>query len=107
VVFSLPIVPPSTLELYHNYYRKIISIPPPRNLVLMEEDAISIFGYSKKTLGWKFKTNTMGDINGKTWNPSPNSTVIEIELPAAVTTENLQEVQRWIDWWRPEKVIYK
>lgn len=106
MAFTLPIIPPATWELYKKYWQKIIKSSAPEHLIILEKDSILMFGYTKEMIKWTVETKTMGCITAYTWNPSKCSTVVLIELPHLSTGENLQEVQSWIDWWRPETSIY-
>lgn len=107
MAFTLPIIPPSTWELYKKYWSRIVnSTALSEHLIIFEKDSLLWSEYSKKTIKWGMETKTMGCITGYSWTPQKDSAVMVIHLPHLFTQENLQEVQSWIDWWRPETSIY-
>lgn len=107
MAFTLPIIPPSTWELYKKYWSRIVnSTALSEHLIIFEKDSLLWSEYSKKTIKWGMETKTMGCIVGYSWTPQKDSAVMVIHLPHLFTQENLQEVQSWIDWWRPETSIY-
>ena len=107
MAFTLPIILPSTWKLYEKYWKKVVSsTAPSEHLIILEKDSLLWSEYTKKTIKWTLETKTMGNLTGYSWTPQKDSAVMVIELPRLSTPENLQEVQSWIDWWRPETSIY-